>query len=198
MPHSVFPSASNASPGSADVMTALRDRAESSLKSQDWEKCIDACRSLLEFEPRHHFAQEALATALLQTGQIDEAILAVSRLLEISPRDPMHRWRLATLLQMQGRHGESLREFERITQLDGNSSLASDVGSAIENLDRLQTQQILLMAAEQDSFRWQLERDPAQALEDSGFYLSENGYEILRQMIPGSEDEPDGQSPRYH
>ncbi|HEX8463103.1 MAG TPA: tetratricopeptide repeat protein [Abditibacterium sp.] len=173
-------------------------RVESALATQNWDECMAACRSLLKLAPRHHFAQETLATALMQLGQTDEAIAAVRRLLEISPRDPLHRLRLATLLQMQSQPGESLRQFEMITEMYPDAPFSDDARDAVENLDRLQTQQILIMAAEQDTFRWQLERDPADALEENGFYLTENGFESLRQMIPGADDDITEAAPRVH
>lgn len=177
---------------------ALQFRIENALKAQSWGACRAACESLLRLDDRHHFAQETLVTALLQTGETDFAIQAVQRLLEISPRDPLHRLRLATLLQMGGRPGESLREFERISAMYPDAPFSDDALEAAENLDRLQTQQILLMAAEQDSFRWELERDTLKALEENGFYLTENGFESLRQMIPGAEDDLPETAPRYH
>jgi tetratricopeptide (TPR) repeat protein len=186
------------SPQAAKNVALWRSRAESHLAAQAWDECIEACRSLLKIDPRHHFAQETLATALLQSGQTEEAIEAVTRLLEISPRDPLHRLRLATLLQMQGRHGASLSEFERVASLYPDAPFAEDAREAVENLDRLQTSQILLLAAEQDNFRWQLERDPETALAQNGFYLSENGFESLRQMIPNSEDEIEVRAPKIH
>lgn len=182
-------SLSRVSPSDLKEVALWRDRAESHLKEQAWDECVDACRKLLQIVPRHHFAQETLATALLHLGKPDEAIRVVKRLLEISPRDPFHRLRVATLLQMQGQHGESLREFERIAAMYPDAPFAQDAQEAIENLDRLQTSQILLMAAEQDEFRWQLERDPITTIQESGFYLSENGVDTLRQMIPGAGDE---------
>lgn len=190
---------SSRTPSPSGKETALwQSRVEASLRAQSWDDCIAACQTLLRLEPRHHFAQETLATALLQLGQIEEAIGAVQRLLEISPRDPLHRLRLATLLQMQGRPGQSLREFERIAQMYPDAPFSQDAREAMENLDRLQTQQILLMAAEQDSFRWQLERDPERALEKNGFCLTENGFESLRQLIPGSEEETIERTTRMH
>ena len=180
------------------ALAAGRELAESLLKNQDWEKCVAACKALLKLAPRHHFAQETLATALLQIGDVEQAIAAVARLLEISPRDPLHRLRLATLLQMQGRHGESLFEFERILHMYPDAPFVNDARTAVENLDRMQTQQILLMAAEQDDFRWKLERDPASALAQNNFHLSENGYESLRQMIPGTDEESPERSKTMH
>lgn len=180
------------------AVTEWKTRAETALQSQNWDDCVAACESLLLLDDRNHFAQETLATALLQLGRVDEAVQTVQRLLEISPRDPLHRLRLATLLQMQGRPGESLQQFERIAQMYPDAPFSDDAREAMENLDRLQTQQILLMAAEQDSFRWQLERDPAQTLRENEFYLTENGFESLRQMIPGAEDDLAEQAPRLH
>ena len=179
-------------------VAALQFRIENALKAQSWVACLAACRALLELDRNHHLAQETLVTALLQTGETDEAIAAVRRLLEISPRDPLHRLRLATLLQMGGKPGDSLREFERISAMYPDAPFSNDALEAVENLDRLQTQQILLMAAEQDSFRWELERDTLKTLEENGFYLTENGFESLRQMIPGAEDEAPEIAPRFH
>ena len=173
-------------------------RAESHLKQHAWSDCIEACRNLLQLDPRHHFAQETLATALLQLGDTGAALDVVGRLLELSPRDPLHRLRYATLLQMEARFGAALREFERITLMYPDAPWSADARDAVENLDRLQTSQILTMAAEHDEFRWKLERDMAPFLEANGFYLSENGAESLRQMIPNSELEVEPRAPHSH
>ncbi|BCM90355.1 hypothetical protein IAD21_02207 [Abditibacteriota bacterium] len=169
----------------------LRALVETHLRAQEWQECIAACRALLKRDRRHHFAQETLATALMQMGNVDDATSAVARLVELSPRDPFHRLRYATLLQMRGKHGDSTREFERVALMYPDEPFAGDAREAVENLDRLQTSQIFLLAAEQLPFRWLLERDPASALEENGFYLSENGLDSLKQMIPGfDEDAP--------
>jgi tetratricopeptide (TPR) repeat protein len=175
-----------------------RDKAESSLKTQSWNECIKACEKLLTLDPKHHFAQETLATALLQLGQVPEAVSAIQRLLQLSPRDPLHRLRFATLLQMEGKHGESLREFERIVAMYPDAPFTPDAQEAIETLDRLQTSQILLLASERNEFRWQLEREPKVALEENGFYLSDNGFEILCQMIPNAHEGTATKGPKVH
>ncbi len=176
----------------------MRILVESHLQRQNWAECVQSCRSLLKLDPRHHFAQETLATALLQVGETKAATNAVHRLLEISPRDPFHRLRYATMLQMQDQFGEAAREFERVTLMYPDAPFAPDAREAIENLDRMQTSQILMMAAEHDEFRWKLERDMADLLEEQGFYLSENATESLRQMIPNSEIEVEAKAPRVH
>ena len=186
-------------PQNTQNLAKWRDLAESHLKSQDWAGCIIACHALLKLDPRHHFAQETLSTALLQVGRVDEAIEAVQRLLEISPRDPFHRLRLATLYQMQDRHGASAREFERIAAMYPDAPFTADALDAIETLDRLQTTQIFLMAAQDARFRWDLERAPLQTLEENEFYLSENSLESLRQILPAPDDDLDAPPPiRIH
>ena len=186
---------SSATPKNIELMRA---RAESHLHAQNWDDCIASCRELLKLDPRHHFAQETLATALLQIGETAAAVAAVKRLLEISPRDPMHRLRYATMLQMQDQFGLAAREFERIALMYPDSPFVPDALEAIENLDRMQTSQILMMAAEHDEFRWKLERDMTELLEEQDFYLSENAAESLRQMIPNSEIETEVRAPKVH
>ena len=176
----------------------MRARVESHLESQNWDACVRDCQLLLRLNPRHHFAQETLATALLQVGETEAATAAVRRLLEISPRDPMHRLRYATVLQMQDEFGEAARQFERVALMYPDSPFTPDALEAIENLDRMQTSQILMMAAEHDEFRWRLERDMNELLEEQGFYLSENAAESLRQMIPNSEIEVEVRTPKIH
>ena len=185
-------------PATPKNIELMRARAESALQRQNWNACIEDCRLLLQLDPRHHFAQETLATALLQIGETNAAVAAVRRLLEISPRDPMHRLRYATMLQMQDRFGPAAREFERIALMYPDSPFTPDALEAIENLDRMQTSQILMMAAEHDEFRWRLERNMAELLEEQGFYLSENAAESLRQMIPNSEIEVEVRAPKVH
>ena len=185
-------------PATPKCLELMRARVESSLQQQNWSACIEDCRLLLQLDPRHHFAQETLATALLQIGETKAAVAAVRRLLEISPRDPLHRLRYATMLQMQDQFGPAAREFERIALMYPDSPFTPDALEAIENLDRMQTSQILMMAAEHDEFRWRLERDMPELLDEQGFYLSENAAESLRQMIPNSEIEVEVSAPKIH
>ena len=185
-------------PATPKRIDLMRARAESSLQKQNWDECIEDCRSLLKIAPRHHFAQETLATALLQIGETKAAVAAIERLLEISPRDPFHRLRYATMLQMQDQYGDAAREFERVALMYPDAAFAPDAREAIENLDRMQTSQILMMAAEHDEFRWRLERDMPDLLREQGFYLSENAAESLRQMIPNSEIEVEARAPKMH
>jgi tetratricopeptide (TPR) repeat protein len=157
--------------------------AEVHLEAQDWDKAIAVCHALLDLMPRHHFAQELLATALLQAGRLGEAEQVMRDLIAQSPRDPLHRLRLATLLQLQGKLGDATREFERIIELHPEFALAAEAREAVETLDRMQTQQVLMLASEQLTFRRHLETDIEGALASLNFHLSESGYDSLKNTI---------------
>ncbi len=171
--------------------------AEAQFEDQNWELCISAGNALLQISPRHHATLELQATALLQLNRPADAEIAMRALLSISPLDPLHRLRLATLLQLQGKLGEATREFERTIDMHGNLAIIGEAYGAMENLERMQTQQVLMLASERFDFRRLLETDMVEALDSLGFYLSEDAQESLQHTIwDGSffEEEP----PRLH
>jgi len=174
--------------------------AELQFEAQDWLSCISTCHEVLGVRPNQHFALEMLATSLLHSDQTEVAMDVLRRLLLVSPRDPLHRLRYATLLQVQGQTGQALQEWERIVALYPDSPFAEEAEEAIEMLDKTQIQHILLRAAEQSSFGWQLQRDLDGVLAEHEIYLSEAGRETLRQIVwDGRPDEPTSPpTPRVH
>ncbi len=172
--------------------------AEANLSAQNWQLGAQACGEILRLDARHHAALELLATAYLQTNELLSAIDVMEQLLAISPRDPLHRLKLATLFQLQGRLGEASAEFQRVLELYPNMPFTEDAAEAVEALDRLQTQQILMMAAEQNHFRLHLERKFDLALLEGGFFLSDNGRESLRHMVADVNFEEPSSTTRFH
>ncbi|MDF2439741.1 MAG: Tetratricopeptide repeat [Abditibacteriota bacterium] len=174
--------------------------AELLFEAQDWSACILVCRDVLAVRPDQHFALEMLATSLLHSDQTEVAMDVLRRLLQVSPRDPLHRLRYATLLQVQGQTGQALQEWERIVALYPDSPFSEEAEDAIEMLDRTQIQHILLRAAEQSSFGWQLQRDLDGVLSEHEIYLSEAGRETLRQIVwdGRAEDASPPPTPRVH
>lgn len=172
--------------------------AEAHLSAQQWKEGAQACGEILRLDAHHHSALELLATVYLQTNDLENAVDVMEQLLSISPRDPLHRIKLATLLQLQGKLGEASLEFQRVLELYPAMPFAQDASEAVEALDRLQTQQILMMAAEQNTFRLHLERHFDRALLESGFYLSESGRESLRHMVADVNMETASAPPRFH
>jgi tetratricopeptide (TPR) repeat protein len=169
--------------GTQDSVSIWQALAETQLEAQSWDECIAACRSLLQLAPNHHYGQELLATALLHAGRVDEAAEVMRRLLMLSPRDPLHRIKLGTLFQLQGRSGDALREFQRVIDAYPDAPFSAEAHEAIEVLDRMQIQQVLMRATEDDDFRLRLQRDTEEVLQENNFYLSEGGLESLRHLL---------------
>lgn len=167
-------------------------------KQMDWDGMMTEARRVIALDPGHHPLYEMLVTALMQSGEVGPAIAASRRLMAISPRDPRYRMNLATLLHVAGNLGESAQQFDNVVNLFPDSQFVEEAMGHIENLDRMQTQQILLLAAEQEEFRWGLERNLAGTLEVHGFCLSQHGYDTLRQMIPGTDEELEEAPTRWH
>jgi predicted Zn-dependent protease len=185
--------------GETDVSALWQAMAEAQWDTRNWSGCIKACEALLQLQPRAHAAREMLATALLQDGRPMDAMAMMQELLRMSPRDPLHRLRYATLLQLQGHSGDALREFQLVLHLYPDAPFVEDAHEAVEALDAIQIQQILMMAGEQNDFRHGLQQEMETALDDSGFHLSENGRESLRNML--GDGRPDGEMmmpPRVH
>jgi hypothetical protein len=99
---------------------------------------------------------------------------------------------------LQGKLGEASREFQRVLELYPGMPFTTDAAEAVEALDHLQTQQILMMASEQNAFRLNLERHFDAALADGGFYLSDNGRESLRHMVADVNFEASAPPQRFH
>lgn len=172
--------------------------AEANLSAQNWQLGAQACGEILRMESRHHAALELLATAHLQNNELENAVDVMEQLLAISPRDPLHRLKLATLFQLQGKLGDASLEFQRVLDLYPNMPFTQDAAEAVEALDRLQTQQILMMAAEQNTFRLHLERHFDLALAEGGFFLSDSGRESLRHMVADVNFEAPSAPTRFH
>lgn len=172
--------------------------AETFAEAQDWAECATACRFLLQIAPHHHAAREILATALLHLERTADAENQIRELLVLSPRDPIHRLKLATLLQMQGKSGDALREFERVALAYPNAPFASEAAEAIELLDNLQLQQLLMRAAETPVFRQEMQNSLDETLRENGFYLTDEGRESLRHMMSDGRPPEAARPPRIH
>ncbi len=171
---------------------------ETQAEAQNWDECVASCRSLLRLAPRHHGAREILATALLHTDDLGSAETVLRELLLLSPRDPLHRMKLATLLQMQGKSGQALREFQRVAESYPEAPFAGETVEAIELLDNLQVQQLLMRAAEQPIFQQQMQNALDQTLAENGFQLTDEGRESLRHMMSDGRLAPIRERVRIH
>jgi tetratricopeptide (TPR) repeat protein len=172
--------------------------AEAQWDARSWEGCIGACTRFLELQPRSLPVLEMQATALLQAGQPEQSMKVMQELLRLSPRDPLHRLRYATLLQLQGRSGDALREFQRVLLQYPDAPFVGEANEAVEALDSIQIQQILMIAGEEHDFRYSLQQEMETVLSANGFYLSENGRESLRNMLGDGRPDIEAAPTRIH
>ena len=170
--------------------------AENFAEAHDWTQCIEASHALLRIAPRNHNARELLATSYLHTGRVLEAEQTIRELLQMSPRDPLHRLKLATLLQIQSKSGESLEEFKRVVAAFPEAPFAAEAREAIELLDNLQIQQVMMRLNEQPTFEQQMRYDLENTLRDNGFHLTDEGRESLRHMM--SDGRPENAPPKIY
>ncbi len=182
----------------SDITLLWVELCETQTEAQNWSECIASCRALLKIAPRHHLGREILATALLHSEQLMETENVLRELLVLSPRDPLHRLKLATLLQMQGKSGEALREFERVVEGYPEAPFAEEAREAIDLLDHLQMQQLMMRAGEQPTFRQQMQNALDQTLNENGFQLTDEGRESLRHMMSDGRLAPEPERVRLH
>jgi hypothetical protein len=118
--------------------------------------------------------------------------------LRVSPRDPLHRLKLATLLQLQDNTAEAAQEYERVLAAHPDAPFTAEAQGALEMLDNLQMQQILMRAANDIAFRRAVETSLDEALLSGGFYLSEGARETLRQNLADGRPPIAPAPPRIH
>lgn len=131
-------------------------------------------------DPHNLIALELLAFINLQLGDLDQALQAMTRIVHIVPTDPFSRFKLATLYHQRGAYHQAMVEYDLTVELSDQTHLAQEAQEAIEGLDRLQLQQVLTISADDPLFRAKLSHDPAKAVVQRGFHLTEASLEILR------------------
>jgi len=163
-----------------------------------WEECVSACDAVLRNNPRHHAALEMKSAALLHSGDIEGATQSLQSLIRLSPRDPLHRLKYATLLQLQNETPAALREYERVLAAHPNAPFAEEARNAVELLDGLQMQQVMMRASEDLAFRREIQNSLDDALRSSGFYISDGARETLRQNLSDGRPKAPLSPPRVH
>lgn len=163
-----------------------------------WDECIAACDEVLRKFPKHHGALEMRSAALLHSGDIAGATESLRTLLRLSPRDPLHRLKYATLLQLQNETAAALQEYERVLAAHPDAPFADEARNAVELLDNMQMQQVMMRASEDLGFRREIQNSLDEALRGSGFYLSDGARETLRQNLSDGRPETAAAPPRVH
>jgi tetratricopeptide (TPR) repeat protein len=156
---------------------------ETLLESNRYPEVIAEGKALIKLVPRSLFARDVLCVAYLQTGRIDKAVLVTGEMILLDPLSPAHHFKRAMLFQQQGSLRAAVGEYVRALEMASpGSEVHSDAGDALHALDEYQAHQIILLASEDQMFRMKLRRDTAQAVDERGFSLSEDGLMRLHAL----------------
>ncbi len=168
------------SPDERDPREAL---IETLLEANRYPEVISEGRALVRLAPRSLFARDVLCVAYLQTGQLDKAVLVTGEMILLDPLSPAHHFKRAMLFQQQGSLKAAVGEYGRALDMASpGSEVHDDAGDALRALDEFQAHQIILLASEDRMFRTKLRLDTAQAVDERGFCLSEDGLMRLQAL----------------
>ena len=174
--------AASLSPSDRDPREAL---TETLVEANRFEEAVQEARALIRVAPRSLFARDALSVSYLQMGKLDKALQVTGEMVWLDPLNPGHHFRRGLLFQQQGNVRAAVGEYGRALEMSHpESETYADAEEALEILDDRQTRQILLLASEDRVFILKLRRDLAEAVEERGFFLSEDGMDRLEQLVP--------------
>ena len=169
------------SPGERDSREAL---IETLLEASRYTEVIAEGKLLVKLAPRSLFARDVLCVAYLQMGQIEKAVQVTGEMIFLDPLSPAHHFKRAMLFQQQGSLKAAVGEYARALEMAmPDSEVHTDAIDALHALDEYQTHQIVLLASEDRFFRQRLRQDAAEAAEERGFFLSEEGRGRLQSLV---------------
>ena len=170
-------------------LAAREALAETCLESGLWDEAILHSQALLCLSPRSLFARDVLSAAYLQQGQFDHALRITDQMIRLDPSDATNHFKRGVLLQQKGIIGAASQAFCRVLAMDPDPEVADESRAALEMLDSYQIRHVLTIAVEDVPFRLRLMRDPAAAVAEKGFLLSDAGLVALSQVC--FDDLPD-------
>ena len=180
--------ATDLSPAARDPREAL---TETLVEAGRYDEAIPEARALIRLAPRSLFARDVLGVAYLQLGRLDKALQVTGEMTRLDPLNPGHHFRRGLLLQQQGNLKAAVAAYARAQDMaHPDSETYADAGEALDELDDAQTRQILLLASEDRLFLLKLRRDVAEATQERGFFLSDDGLAHLGHLLPHQFPDP--------
>ncbi len=152
------------------------------IEAGDSERVILASNALIRLMPRHLLAYSALSNAYIQQGDIDAAMRVTSILIRLDPHTAAHRFRRAMLCQHKGEIGMAVQELVIALNVEPEGPYAEAAFDALQTLDLLQIEQIMVLAGEDSVFRAKFMRDANESARERGFILSDSGNNLLREL----------------
>ena len=174
--------ATDLSPADRDPREAL---TETLVEASRYDEAVQEARALIKVVPRSLFARDVLSVSYLQLGRLDKALQVTGEMIWLDPLNPNHHFRRGLLFQQQGNSRPPSAPMAACwTWPIPKARRYEDAEEAMEELDDNQTRQILLLASEDRLFLLKLRRDLTEAVQERGFFLSEDGMARLSHLLP--------------
>jgi regulator of sirC expression with transglutaminase-like and TPR domain len=165
-----FESALKLAPAEPDPHEAL---AEIYLDTSRYDDAVRESKVVLKLVPQSVPARQILSAAYFQMGQMEKALDVTQEMVRLAPLDPISHYKNGMLHHQHGNWRLALDEFTTVTRMSADGSIEhEEAESAIEALDRQQINIILTLAADDRLFQLRLARNPVEAAQERGFYLS--------------------------
>lgn len=166
-------------PNDAEALALMTD-----LLQQDGSasEIIPHAHRLLARNPADAVALDLLAWGLYQQGHLEDALHLLRRLVQTEPAHSYHHFKLGMVYQSLGQYREAMAALLRALTLDERNDAREMTMEALNGLDQLQIEQILIRARADAAFRQRLVHQQALALHQAGFLLSPFGVQFLETL----------------
>ncbi len=149
-----------------------------------FEEIVLEAKALVRVAPRSVFARDVLSIAYMQLGRMEKALRVVGELVWLDPMNPDHYLKRAMLFQQQDNVRAAVAEYGRVLHMSAEGSESYQCAEeALQMMDEDQLRQIVLLASEDRVFHWKLGRETADAAQERGFFLSDDGVARLRHLV---------------
>jgi tetratricopeptide (TPR) repeat protein len=170
---------------------------EALLEASRYAEVIVEAKDMLQIFPRSLFTFDMLCVAYLQIGRIEKAVQVTGEMILLDPHSPAHHFKRAMLFQQQGNLKFAMAEYARAMDLAApDSEVYEDAGEALRMLDEFQAHQIISLASDDRLFRWYLRQNTAQAIDERGFCLSDEGLSRMQMLMHHQFLDTEGTSSR--
>lgn len=120
--------------GNEEHFAQAMKQGHSAAWDQQWEQAANHYRQALVEFPEDVKALNSLGLALLELGELHDALKSYIRAAELSPKDPTPNLKIAEILENFGQHSKAVKYYMRVAELYANNR---NFEKAIENWSKV-------------------------------------------------------------
>jgi tetratricopeptide (TPR) repeat protein len=170
-----------------DDAKSREDLAQMYLESSRYDEAIVECKAVLRLAPKNLFARDIMSVAYLQKGDTDKALVVNDELIRLSPNDPRNHFKRGILCQQRGDWQGAMQSLMLAQSIASPNSVEEDEAQeAIDELDRHQVKQLVLLISEDRLLQIRMIRDPDETTAERGYALSPVALAFVQQVASGA------------